>query len=371
MSSLNQDNISNTRLIAGLFFTFVVFIFLKFMSAAYESKNLLHWWRTNNGAKYNKQLDLFAIVLSFKAKWLYYPYSFFMNSVHQDLSAERLRFIYNRIVNFRTRPEAKPDMYNFMLPRNLCESILRSEDDQDPVFNSWLSANQLTTTKHRLYDGNGNPTGDSPRGLYPSPLDAAGWRGKFNEWGVIFFEEDGIHRVDSSKTDLLENKAKWDDVETHRDNIFRLYRINKKSEVILSLVNDAYNDKEVGQQFKQIASRHLIGYNYSQTQAGGWLGFVKGTTDDSDSIESIYSLQYEGDTSPEENKNQQDKSCGAMDYTTAGISGGVTAASIGVFMAMGPETAGLSWAMLALIGGIGIASGAESILSNPCKKPWD
>ena len=357
------------RFLVGLILAFVMFLFMKFINILLQNKHLFSWWRTYNGHKYNDLIDLFAVVLSFHRTSIYKTYIWLFDSVQKNLEPDRVRFIYNRIINFRARPEASPNTFNFMLPRHLCESILFSEDDNDPQFNSWLASNNLTTKIYRTYNGDGSIVGDSPRGLYPNPTDTTGWRHKFVEWGVVLFNDDGIWRIDSDKTNSEENKNKWNDFKNHPDNVFRLYQINPKSEIVYSLCNDVYKDKENTNSFKQIAVRHLIGYEFNTlSQAGGWLGFVKGTSNNSDTIESIYNLQYEGDTSPEEKQKEEDNKCGASDWLGASMSG--IGAMLPMAVMMAPFTAGFSLATAGVITAVaatGVAAGAESIASNPCK----
>lgn len=314
-----------TKILIGLFI-FILFFILNFVIS--HSINY-KWWNSFDGKKYN---DLFSLTTFLLANYNLFTYGIarlFFNTVMSDLNRTQITFIKNNLMIYMKVPggaDKSFDIINdFFVPRHLCDNILFTTGE-DPTFDKWVIENKRDPSIVLEYDENGKPKNN---GVYPGIFDRVGWEHTFTSWGcgnwskhpgseisMPFYDEKN-KKFDEDTTKYIKE---WFDKEKHPDNVFARYGIRPDSYLVISYVNNKYNDQ--GMELDPEALKVLMG-GHAYGSQGGWLGFITGVDSEkgSDSLANILYGSYGPNTTGGTGSNAG-KNCNAYGSISAGLSTG-------------------------------------------------
>ena len=242
----------------------IIIIILKIVSIKRTYSPTFEWWNGNGGANYTKFFNLFAVMSSYDSIIFYYISKLFGN-LYNQISRPQIIFLVNRI--FPLMVSDLPDNANrsrFVLPSHIAKDIKLSKGDGDKFYNDFLKNQKYTNPVSGIsysyddsltlkydYTNKTHPTRtvvNGKVGVYPGPSASSSndWKSLFIEWGIT----EWIPYKDSP--DFLtpkmdeDNAKAWLDTTTRPDNFLARYGIMPDSPLIISYINNAYNDPKTG-----------------------------------------------------------------------------------------------------------------------------
>ena len=119
---------------------------------------------------------------------------------------------------------------------------------------------------------------DGKVGVYPGPSAAASndWKSLFQEWGVKewlpYKDSPGFLIPTMTPVTVVSD---WLNTTARPDNFLARYGIMPDSPLIISYINNAYNDPRTGLKLDAACFTNLIGGN-STSLPGGWISYLNG-----------------------------------------------------------------------------------------------
>lgn len=287
-------------------------------------------------------------------------------SRNTTLTTAQANFMRQKLFPLRRRTDAKAEQVGILTPDQLCDSVLLYADDQDLAFDAWLEtaspkrragtrrdkddpaksapltfeAIQPSTTAQGLsywdYTGHAQPLkGEAAAevfGVFPSYRVAGfvDWRGCIQSWangGLARARAEGAssfaaplrsHWVwmqnggppGAPGADMLvlkdllgqEDESAWWDIEAQPDNFLARYGVRMNSPLVIAFVNQKAYFEGVSYDIDATAFSNLVGANESGSSAGGWVGLLKGFSDEktSDDFQNLVfrSVDLNASTAP-------------------------------------------------------------------------
>ncbi len=334
---------------------------------------VIDWWRTNNGDKYTF-FNIYIFLMAFESNLFYMFYSQLFQSHISLITNDHMAFIINFCVS-KMKVKEQGKYKGICLPRNVCESIKMTADD-DSRFASWVIANNKDEKQIATYDKDGKQSDEGNKGIYPHPTDFDGWAAKFSEWtsprgssakqwgpqnksagSLKKFPYNDDMKPDDKKT-IFSN---WNDIDAHPDNMFARYQIPVDCPLIIGFANGAYNDPRTGLLFDTSACTVLLG-GITQYTPGGWLGYAIscGRNVSYNQLINQISATYLTETYPTPDDAKK-SSCNKGAAITSSFAGAVGMAMMAAFLI--PSTGGAGALLLGgVLAGVGGISGASSCL---------
>lgn len=265
---------------------------------------MFDWWNNNGGNLYDKKFNLFAVMSSYES-YIIYLGSLLFGTLTNQISRGEIIFLVEKIFPL-TYISGMSEITQFVLPRNITESIQFARGDNDIWFNKWLDDNGYNDQAYLRYDipdpnpdnnlkpnANGEITYISKTrivdpntntiGVYPSVTDRVAWKYLFVEWGAkTWVTEKNSSFLQCSMTP--DDQSEWFSYEKHPDNFLARYGIMPNCPIIFAYINNAFNDPDTGLKIDANAFEHLI--------TGGWIGYLNGVQNSSFSEDDYVNLLY-------------------------------------------------------------------------------
>jgi hypothetical protein len=324
----------------------------------YYKKRIIHdWWNKRGGSKYNDCFNVDLIQSYSSNNILYFINTLFQTKQETLLTYKHIKFLDDSVMDhIYLKSDSgklnKDKKYNFLWPRHMCESIL-FEKGEDYSYDNYLN-------------GGGAP--------YPGN-DAEKWRLLISKWCGTDSKPTWVTTSNTTNVKVLTfkgdtNKIEWF-TDKHPDNIFARYRITYDSPIIYSLCNNNYTAAPGGVRFSRSAVLSLIGVKSGSggklVKGGGWVGFLLNLGDHDDPSDFVFTDLTIASDYGKSGGAGGGKKCEASDVGASVASGLGAALSIGLMIALAPETGGLSVVIGGIITGavaMGGAAAAHGCLDN-------
>ena len=278
----------------------ILAIILQIITTKFKYKSMFDWWNSNGGNLYDKKFNLFAVMSSYES-YIMYLGSLLFGTLTNQISRGEIIFLVEKIFPL-TYISGMSEITQFVLPRNITESIQFERGDNDIWFNKWLDDNVYNDQVYLRY----NVVGEDPKpnengeiiyniqqripdpnkntiGVYPSVTDRVAWKYLFVEWGAkTWVTEKNSSFLQCSMTP--DDQTEWFSYEKHPDNFLARYGIMPNCPIIFAYINNAFNDPDTGLKIDANAFEHLIN--------GGWIGYLNGIQNSSFSEDDYVNLLY-------------------------------------------------------------------------------
>lgn len=388
----NTQTISDSKWKAGhivlyIFLLIIIIIILKIVVIKKTYGPTFEWWNGHGGANYTKFFNLFAVMSSYDSILFYYVSKLFGN-LYNQITRPQIIFLVNRI--FPLMVSDLPNNANlsrFVLPSHIAKDIKLSKGDGDKFYNNFLKNKYYTNPLNKqiysyddtitlTYDYSDTtntppiPTRkivDGKVGVYPGPSAAASndWKSLFQEWGVKewlpYKDSPGFLIPTMTPVTVVSD---WLNTTARPDNFLARYGIMPDSPLIISYINNAYNDPRTGLKLDAACFTNLIGGN-SPSLPGGWISYLNGMESSSISADEYTNYIYSKYLTTNPADTGGDTSvCDVAGNDISGAITGVGIASMAAFaVALGPAT------MFAFVAaGIGLGVAQAYFANEKCKK---
>jgi hypothetical protein len=340
------NNISGVKVFFIIMICLLLLYIQTYVTILILYKPLFQWWKDNNGSPYDKIFNMMTVATA-NYSTIMYGINKLKGGPLNKININQLQFLIGRIFPFMIHSDTNGKQVGILTPRAICESILLSPTHNDSIFNFWFKtakrggmpiqeganlnytrseskkSKNVAGETYYTYEFTPDDTGVS--GIYPrSPTDTNAWTGLILEWlgpgwGVAPDEEGNIMNFVPITAD-----ADYSYYMDRGDNFLARYRIFPDSPLVTYFCNGKYSSG--GMRVDSTAFSNLIAPQGGV--AGGWIGFLNGTVNQStDSLNDLLytSVEYTLPNSP---------SC-TPSNTAAGVGAGVSSfLAIGVMAAM-------------------------------------
>ena len=379
VNTTTKSSISNRTIFLIILAAIVVWFLSSYVNIRLNYKPLFDWWDQNGGDEYKDKFNMFTLVSANYSTILYYLSKLSGGPLNQ-LNIVQLRFIVAQLLPY-TRYVQNGVQNGTVIPKSLCKSILIESGDNDQTFNNFYATykrkgNNLLEGSSLKYTRSGPQTnsknltyytyslGDTDSsgqyGVYPqSTTDTDSWTGLILEWlgpkwCIMYDDKQSIFNLVT-----IENAGSGDfdtwygkDGLGRADNFLVRMGILPDSALVVYFVNNKYSTG--GMKIDAQAFQNLV-QPTSSSVAGGWLGFLNGSTS-SDYDDYVNVIHAQVDFNP-----PTPPTCTQQNTTKGILTGASSAVSLGAMMFMmpwGPAMIGVALAAL-VVGGIsGYQAGA-------------
>jgi hypothetical protein len=251
----------------------ILYILAKIIQIKQQYKPIFDWWKNYGGNDY-QFVNMFNIMAAYNSNIMYHLSKITGSAIEESINLSQIMFLVENIFPYSMTIQGGIQT-GYILPKHVANSVKFAPND-NLVFDKWYKSNNKDITVPLQFDSNGN---EKNNGVYPETGDTANWEMLFTKWGVNWGKNKNnvTVPVTGSNPGLDQDTVKeWTNYEQHPDNFLGVVGIMPDSPLVISFVNDDYADPVTGLKMDAQSLKNLLGSDISDTNPGGWIGYLFG-----------------------------------------------------------------------------------------------
>lgn len=352
VKSLFLNPSAGTKLVGYIFLFIIFWVVIKLLEIRLAHAPIFQWW-SKYGGNDIKDVSLTNIFAGYNS-WIMFYLTKMNTSPVNSLDRKQIEFFVDHILKYSYYVDETGIGRGILIPAHIAKSAKIEKGQGIWDFDQWYDYNKKDQSVEWSLK--------TPTGVYPGNENISDWKDKMAEWGGLSTEDfwktvSNVITINPNKAIAVEITKAWLDVTKNPDNFLARSGIMPDSPLILSYINQTYNDPTTGIILDAQAFKSLLGH--SALNLGGWLGYLQGIQSANVSTDAYVNFLYT-EYSLKPNPPPGNCGSGAMGWLGAGLSS-LTAGAMGAFVG-GPAGIALGVGLMAA------SLGGHAVKTAQCSK---